>query len=66
MKTKTKANGQATKLKAWRKLHRLSQSKAAARLGVKTRTLQAWEIGYRQPNKWLWQDVSERMKQPIE
>jgi transcriptional regulator with XRE-family HTH domain len=36
-------------LAAWRSEHGLSQSQAAAALGVSVRTLQGWELGRRMP-----------------
>lgn len=39
----------AAKLKSWREAADLSQSRAAAMLGVPRRTYEGWEVGRRMP-----------------
>lgn len=39
----------ARELKAWRKRAKLSQSQAAVKLGIPTKTLQNWEHGRNTP-----------------
>jgi transcriptional regulator with XRE-family HTH domain len=48
-------------LKKWRKARGLSQSQAAAALGVPVRTLQDWELGRSKPRTLAAEALGARM-----
>ncbi len=49
-------------LKAWRKRNRYSQSVAALKLKISTRTLQNWEQGHREPVGFALRELKEKIK----
>lgn len=49
-------------LKAWRKRNRYSQSAAAMKLKLSTRTLQNWEQGRREPVGFALRELKEKIK----
>jgi hypothetical protein len=52
----------ARALREWRKRNGYSQSVAAAKLKVSTRTLQNWEQGHREPRGFALQHLQEKIR----